>query len=88
MAQKEVKGTYKDYVLIASNRLIDWTDSWDMYNEQSNTVGVDGVRLVHKNSVHKFIGPKFAERFWNKTTNKRVPATQEQVERALSGGAS
>lgn len=65
MAEKGLKGNYKDHVIIAGNRLINWKGSFDIQLEEGSTFGVDGVALIHKSKLHNIIGDEEARRFWH-----------------------
>lgn len=78
MDKKRVKGNYKDYVVIASTRLIDWIEAWDIFNSQGEPMGFDGVVLHHKSKLAGMLDEKFATRFWNKKLGRRVTPTQKQ----------
>jgi hypothetical protein len=75
MDEGKVKGSYKDYVVLAGNRLIDWQDSWDMYQSNGESIGVDGVTLMHKARLHKMemLDKKFIEdKLWHPRWGRRV----------------
>jgi hypothetical protein len=59
-------GSYKDYVVIAGNRLVDWRGSYDIKRaEDSKSVGIpDGVALIHKRKLKNVIGDGAAKMFW------------------------
>lgn len=78
MAKRGVKGNYKDYVVIAGTRLIDWIESWDIFNSQGEPMGFDGVVLYHKSRLPDILDEKFTARFWNKKLGRRVTPTQQE----------
>lgn len=63
MVENQVRGSYKDYVIIAGYRLIEWTETVDIRNDQG-TVGVEGTVLIHKRRLAAVIGPEAAARYW------------------------
>lgn len=68
MAANKVKGKYKDYVIIAGNRLIDWVASYDIIKTEDDgsvrSAGVDGMALIHKRNLVNIIGADMASKFW------------------------
>jgi hypothetical protein len=78
MAGNRVKGSYKDFVAIAGNRIIDWIDSYEAYRPNGEPVGVEGVALIHKRALHDIFGEAFASKFWNRALRMRVHPTQIQ----------
>jgi len=72
MARQGVKGSYKDYVLLAGNRLVDWTGSWDIMSPGGNPVGYEGVVLLHKSKMRGVIDSPLVERLWHPTLGSRI----------------
>jgi len=66
MSLKGTSGHYKDFVVIANQRLIDWYGSWDIHNQNGEPVGVDGVALIHKSQLAKYVGEELASKFWKR----------------------
>lgn len=66
MFTQNIKGNYKDYVVLAGKRLIDWQGSYDMVTEEGKTVGVQNMALVHKSKLHKIVGEQLASHFWRR----------------------
>jgi hypothetical protein len=67
MAANKVKGKFKDYVVIAGVRLIDWLGSYDILHESEDglkAAGINGMALVHKSKLRNIIGEKMAAQFW------------------------
>lgn len=68
MVANKVKGKYKDYVIIAGNRLIDWVASYDIIKTDEDgsvkSAGVDGMALIHKRNLSNIIGEEMASKFW------------------------
>jgi hypothetical protein len=65
MASTKVKGHYKDYVIIAGKRLMDWRGSFDLIADDGKTIGINGMALLHKSKLEKVIGPEMARNFWH-----------------------
>lgn len=76
MSKRKVRGNYKDYVVIAEGRLIDWSDSWDILAPDGQPLGFDGVVLMHKRALAGVLGERFASKFWNSSVRRRVPPQQ------------
>jgi hypothetical protein len=68
---KRVPGRLKDYVVIAGYRIIDVWSTHDIKMDNGETIGVEGVKLVHKSKLHSLIG-KTADAFWNQKLRRRV----------------
>jgi len=64
MAKRKVRGNYKDFVVIAGNRLVDWTESWDIFSPAGDAVGFEGVVLLHKSGLKDVVGGKLASKMW------------------------
>jgi len=65
MLANKVKGDYRDHVIIAGARLIDWKGSYDIRREDDGkTVGVNGMAIVHKAKLANIIGEEMASNFW------------------------
>jgi len=65
MISQEIKGNFKDYVVLAGKRLIDWQGSYDMVREEDGkTVGVNGMALIHKSKLANVVGAELASNFW------------------------
>lgn len=72
MDQKGIRGSFKDYTVIVGCRLVEWSDSWDIFDPAGKPMGFEGVMLVHKRALAQFVGEKFAAKFWNGVS--RTPA--------------
>jgi hypothetical protein len=81
--QRKVKGNYKDFMVIAGNRIIDWTGSWDVFNDKGEPTGHDGVILVHKSKIHTIVGEQFARRFWHPRLGRIHPTQKERNPNAV-----
>lgn len=66
MVSNGVKGHYKDFVVIVNQRLIDWSGSWDIHNTQGEPIGIEGVALIHKSQLRRYVGDDLASRFWKR----------------------
>ena len=64
MFNQKIRGNYKDFVVLAGKRLVDWQDSYDMVTEEGKTVGVQNMALVHKSKLANIVGLELAGRFW------------------------
>ena len=58
MKANNVKGNYKDYVIINGFRLIDWLASYDIKNHCE-------MALVHIRNLHNVVGEEAAKQFWH-----------------------
>jgi len=63
MEAEKVGGSYKDYVLITGNRLIDYQGSYDIMFKDGK--GVGEMILVHKRKLAAILPEDFAARFWH-----------------------
>jgi len=64
MVESKVKGHWKDFVVIAGKRLMDWRGSYDMTAEDGKSIGVDGMVIIHKSKLAKVVGEETALNFW------------------------
>lgn len=64
MFTQKIKGNWKDYVVLAGKRLIDWQGSYDLVTEDGKTVGVKNMALVHKSKLANLVGAQLARQFW------------------------
>jgi hypothetical protein len=73
MQTKGIRGNVKDYVVIAGYRIMDFQGSFDIRKDDGSgeTVGIDGIRLVHKRELHTVVGETLAAHFWNRATRTR-----------------
>ena len=73
MNDKCVRGNVKDFVVIAGYRLMDYQGSFDLKKDDGSgeTVGIEGIRLVHKRMLHTVVGDSIAAHFWNRATRQR-----------------
>jgi hypothetical protein len=65
-----VKGNYKDYVIIAGNRLVDWRGSWEIRTEDE-AIELPTMALTHKRDLHKLIGT-VSKVFWSQVLRRRI----------------
>jgi hypothetical protein len=63
---------YKDCVVIISDRLIDWMDSYTITDNDGKPLGPTDALLVHKSKLHGMIPDRIADLFWHKGTHTRV----------------
>lgn len=71
MKVKKRKGNPKDYVILVGTSMF---DAYGLYPIKRVTdAGVDGMVLLHKKNLHRFIGDEHAARFWNRKLAMRVP---------------
>lgn len=78
MVARGVKGDYRDFVVITGARLVDWLDSWDIFNGKGDPVGFEGVLLIHKSKLETIVDEKFAAKFWDKMLRRRVIPSQAE----------
>lgn len=73
MRTKGIRGNVKDYVVIAGYRIMDYQGSFDIRKDDGSgeTVGIEGIRLVHKRELHSVVGESLAAHFWNRKTRTR-----------------
>jgi hypothetical protein len=72
MQTKGVRGNVKDFVVIAGFRIMDFQGSFDIRKEDDlTTVGIDGIRLVHKRELHGIVGEELASNFWDRRIRRR-----------------
>lgn len=66
MMSENVRGNYKDFVVVAGRRLFDWQGSYDMRRESDGvSVGLPcGTALIHKSKLTDIIGEELARHFW------------------------
>lgn len=65
MSQSGLKGNYKDHVILAGKRLVDWQGSYDLVREvDGKTVGMDGMAIIHKSKLEALLGSELARDFW------------------------
>jgi hypothetical protein len=67
----QVKGFYKDFVVIVGRRLVDWTGSWDMYGSDGQSIGIEGVKLLHKSKLKGLIEGPLLDKLWHPTLGSR-----------------
>ncbi len=78
MVQDKVKGSWKDYVIITGNRLLNGNGrSFEIKLEEGATTGVDAVALVHKRKLVNVIGPDEAARFWHPQLGRVVEVPEQ-----------
>jgi len=65
MKSEGVKGSFKDYVVLAGARLVDWQGSHNIVTLDEKRIGVNGVALVHKKNLKNFLPTEIAETFWH-----------------------
>ena len=71
MKQKGVKGNFKDWVIIAGRRLVDWLGSHAIIGDEADDEKLEGMKLVRKDKLHKFIGAEWAAKFWDPKMRRR-----------------
>lgn len=67
MLSRNVKGKYKDYVIINGSRMIDWLGTYEMIVVEKNmmeSLKINGIALIHKSNLHKLLGKETASKFW------------------------
>lgn len=70
-----VKGNFKDYVIIAGKRLIEWADSYDLLRlEDGKTTGLKSMALIHKRKLRDIVGEDMAAEFWDHKLGRRRPS--------------
>ncbi len=68
MSEVGEKGSYKDFVIITDNRLVDYTGSCEINRPNREN---DEMALVHKRDLHKIIGEE-SKRYWDLELGKRI----------------
>lgn len=63
---------YRDFVVLTEGKVIDWKDSWEMYQPDGTPLGVSGIALVHKSKLRKIFGESFAAKLWHQGLHRRV----------------
>lgn len=72
MVATGVKGDYRDYVIIAGMRLVDWLGSYDIRSDEHlGSVGINGMALLHKSKLRNAIGGELASNFWDSKLKMR-----------------
>jgi hypothetical protein len=61
--ETKAKGSFKDYVLVTENRMIDYRDSYNIMIKNKTEVG--RKYLVHKSKLKNLIGEALALKFWH-----------------------
>lgn len=82
MKSRNVRGKYKDYVLIIGSRLIDWLDSYEIAiedEEGTKSFGVDGIALVHKRKLKNLLGEYAASKFWKNGMRTNLGVERRRV---------
>lgn len=78
MRDSGVDGSYKDHVVVAGRRLIDWQGQYDVVSvdeegkKDRDVVVVDGMAIVHKRHLHKIIGDEWGAKFWHRALRRRI----------------
>jgi len=62
MRAEGVKGDYKDFVVIAGNRLVDWNGSYDVNVKEGSSTNTDKIFLINKKDLPKIIGEELSEK--------------------------
>ena len=78
MVARNVKGDYREFVIIIGSKLVDWLESWDAFNAMGEPVGVEGIVLIHKSKLESIVDTKFAAKFWDKKLMRRVIPNQTE----------
>lgn len=61
--ETKAKGTFKEYMLIIGNRMLDYRDSYNVIIE--NRTESDNIYLLHKSKLKNLIGEEEALKFWH-----------------------
>lgn len=82
MIASKVKGKFKDYVVLAGNRIMDWLGSYDVLKQTEDgikSVGFHGMALIHKSKLRNVIGEQ-ADLFWRngRRTNYGVESRRQR----------
>lgn len=71
MIAHKIDGHFKDHVIIAGARLLDWQATWDIkFTDDKGLAAEDcevitgAMAVVHKRRLHKILGPDVAANFW------------------------
>ena len=73
MLSSNIRGNFKDYVVIAGKRVIDWLGSYDIVKEEDgSTLGIEGIGLIHKSKLNNLIGAELAAYFWKQGIGRKV----------------
>ena len=65
MRSRNVKGDYREYVVLTGNSLVDWKGSHTLSTSDGKVIGVKEMALVHKRNLKNFLPSEIAERFWH-----------------------
>jgi len=71
MDQNKVKGDFRNWVIIAGRRLVDWLGSHAIIGDDVDDSKLEGMKLVHKSLLHHFVGAEWAGKFWDRKHKRR-----------------
>lgn len=79
MIEEKIRGSFKDYVIIVGNQLLDWRKNMTLTAHDGLSVRVDKPVLVHKSKLKNIISQEAAAAFWHPVFGRLVdlpPATK------------
>lgn len=82
MKLKKRKGNPKDYVILVGETLFDAYGNYPVKFKPK--IKLDGMLLLHKKHLHRFIDDKIAARFWNRKLRIRIPRHPKGAANATS----
>lgn len=72
------RGNPRDYVVLVGSQMMEFVASYTVvFTEDSAYEPSEGMTLVHKRNLYRFIGDGQAARFWNRKLGIRVPQRRE-----------
>lgn len=75
MAENKIRGSYKDYILIVGNNLIDWKRSYNVTIKRDAESGSVGVLIMHKKNLKNVLPAAMAAEFWHPTLGRAGATT-------------
>lgn len=81
MKERKVKGRYKDYVIINGSRLMDWLATYEIkvIGGKNAALFLDGVVLVHKSKLSRFIGKEGELKFWKSGMRTNIGVESRRI---------
>ena len=81
MKERKVKGRYKDYVIINGSRLMDWLGTYEIkvIGGKNAALFLDGVVLVHKSKLSRFIGKEGELKFWKSGMRTNIGVESRRI---------
>lgn len=74
MAEAGYTGDVRDYMVLVSDRMIDYQGSYNLVVKSGGklSVGDDEIRVMHKKRLKNIIGEEAAKQFWHPTFGRLI----------------